>query len=349
MLDVRLEDFTLAAPPSDSDKEKFNLLVCNPPYVRHHHITSEEKRRLNALTREACGIKMNGLAGLYCYFLGLSHQWMAEGGLAGWLIPSEFMDVNYGASVKRYLLDKVTLLHIHRFDPKEVQFGDALVSSAVVWFSKQEPPDHHKVRMTYGGSLLRPSLERLVPVDTLRRDPKWTLYPMKESHSESHTPVLSDFFTIKRGLATGGNRYFILSTKEIEERGLPAEAYSDLYSQALVTCQTTKSWLTATGNPVLERQLFLLDCRLPEEKVKERHPTLGAYFEEGKAQGIAERYICRHRSPWYAQERRPAAPFLCTYLGRSDKKNGRPFRFILNHSNATAPNVYLMLYPRESP
>jgi hypothetical protein len=42
------------------------------------------------------------------------------------LIPSEFMDVNYGAAVKRYLLNKVTLLHIHRFDPHDVQFGDAL-------------------------------------------------------------------------------------------------------------------------------------------------------------------------------------------------------------------------------
>ena len=121
MLDVRLEDFTRAALPSD--KGKFNLLVCNPPYVRHHHIVSKEKRRLKALTREACGIKVNGLAGLYCYFLGLTHQWMAEGGLAGWLIPSEFMDVNYGASVKRYLLDKVTLLHIHRFDPKKCNSG----------------------------------------------------------------------------------------------------------------------------------------------------------------------------------------------------------------------------------
>ncbi len=343
MLDVRLEDFTLAA--SSSDKEKFNLLVCNPPYVRHHHIASKEKQRLKALTREACGIKMNGLAGLYCYFLGLSHQWMAEGGLAGWLIPSEFMDVNYGASVKRYLLDKVTLLHIHRFDPKEVQFGDALVSSAVVWFSKKEPPDHHQVRMTYGGSLLRPSLERLVSVDTLRRDPKWTLYPMKESHSESHTPMLADFFTIKRGLATGGNRYFILSTEEIAERELPAEVFRPILPSPRYV-PDNEVLADRAGNPVLECQLFLLDCRLPEGKVKERYPTLGAYLEEGKTQGIAERYICRHRSPWYAQERRPAAPFLCTYLGRSDKKNGRPFRFILNHSNATAPNVYLMLYPR---
>ena len=343
MLDVRLEDFTLAAPPPDG--EKFNLLICNPPYVRHHHIDSKEKRRLKVLTWRACGIDVNGLAGLYCYFLGLSHQWMAEGGLAGWLIPSEFMDVNYGASVKRYLLDGVTLLHIHRFDPNEVQFGDALVSSSVVWFSKKEPPCNHKVRMTYGGSLLHPSLQRLVPVEMLRQDPKWTRYPMKESHSESHTPVLADFFTIKRGMATGSNRYFILSTEEIEERGLPAEAFRPILPSPRYLPEN-EILVDGVGNPVLEHRLFLLDCRLPEEKIKERHPTLWAYLEEGKAKGITERYICRHRSPWYAQERRPAAPFLCTYLGRSDKKTGRPFRFILNHSNATAPNVYLMLYPR---
>ena len=49
----------------------------------------------------------------------------------------------------------------------------------------------------------------------------------------------------------------------------------------------------------------------------------------------------------HTQERRPPAPFVCTYLGRSNKKSGRPLRFILNHSRATAANVYLMLYPRE--
>jgi len=39
-LDVRLEDFTKAIPPSRT--ERFNLLICNPPYVRHHHIAPGE-------------------------------------------------------------------------------------------------------------------------------------------------------------------------------------------------------------------------------------------------------------------------------------------------------------------
>ena len=61
---------------------------------------------------------------------------------------------------------------------------------------------------------------------------------------------------------------------------------------------------------------------------------------------IHERYLCRHRKPWYCQENRPPAPLLCTYMGRPTAKSESPFRFILNPSQATAANVYLMLYPK---
>ncbi|MFQ5729251.1 MAG: Eco57I restriction-modification methylase domain-containing protein, partial [Waddliaceae bacterium] len=224
MLDLELGDFTRAVSPT-SEADRFNLLICNPPYVRHHHIVNGEKTRLQGATEAACGVRIAGLAGLYCYFLGLSHTWMQSGGVAGWLIPSEFMDVNYGKAVKHYLMDKVTLLRIHRFDPDDVQFDDALVSSAVVWFRNDAPPADHTVEFTFGGSLHASKQLRIVSVADLRKEYKWTRFPASDVRSGTVRYRLSDLFTIKRGVATGDNKYFILTREQIEEHGLPVEVF----------------------------------------------------------------------------------------------------------------------------
>lgn len=289
-------------------------------------------------------MKISGLAGLYCHFLGLSHAWMSEGGIAGWLIPSEFMDVNYGQAVKQYLLDRVTLLHIHRFDPNDVQFADALVSSAVVWFKNEPPPSDHEVKFTFGGSLFEPKLLRTVSAHALAHEAKWTRFPVSDSRSRSDVPVLSDFFRIKRGIATGDNNFFILPEKEIAARRLPMELFTPILPSPRYLPQDEVK-ARKDGSPDIDRRLFLLDTKLSEEEIHRRFPALAAYLEEGKVKGLQERYLCKHRTLWYSQEHRAAAPIVCTYLGRGDSKSGRPFRFILNDSRATVANVYLALYP----
>jgi predicted RNA methylase len=323
---------------------RFNLLICNPPYVRHHHMPNDYKSRLQLRALKACGTKIGGLAGLYCYFLGLSHAWLAPGAISGWLIPSEFMDVNYGQALKRYLLQRVTLLHIHRFDPSDVQFADALVSSAVVWFRNELPPVDHQVKFTFGGTLARPTVERNVSARALAQEAKWTRFPISETRAKSTLPTIADFFKIKRGIATGDNSYFILGEAAIRERNLPMECFRPILPSPRYLPDDEIA-ADKAGVPLIDRRLFLLDPRMSEHEIETRLPTLWAYLQEGRALGLHERYLCAHRALWYSQEDRPAAPIVCTYLGRSDGKSGRPFRFILNNSQATVANVYLAMYP----
>jgi adenine-specific DNA-methyltransferase len=132
-------------------------------------------------------------------------------------------------------------------------------------------------------------------------------------------------FTIKRGIATGANNFFILPRRELADHGIHERFVKPILPSArLLECDVIES--DDAGFPLIKEQLAVIDTDLPIGQIKRDCIGLWRYLLEGERKQIQNAYLLTKRSPWYRQEQRPPAPFLCTYMGRK-KSDGKMFRF----------------------
>ena len=323
---------------------KFSLLCTNPPYVRHHHLQPDQKVGLQSLVMQRLGLQASGLSGLYVYFVLLADALLADGAVASWLLPAEFLYVNYGRVLRDYLTSRVTLLSIHHFDPDDVQFDDALVSSCIVTYRKTPPSRESTCEMSYGGDYLDPQQTKTVPSSELRSLSKWTMPHFGEDAPPSDALRLKDVFSVRRGIATGANDFFIIDPETAMKYDIPKIYLKPILpSPRFVRGPVIES--NGDGLPQGAGFRYLLDCTIPPDQVRERHPGLWAYLQEGIARGIPQGYLCAQREVWYFQERREPSPFLASYMGRANGDRECPIRFFVNFSSAIVTNVFLNLYP----
>lgn len=320
-----------------------DVLVANPPYVRHHHLAFEDKLRLQSRVLRELGIQISGLSGLYVYFILLADRLLRAGAVASWLIPGEFLYTNYGKALREYLLKRVTLLRLHTFASEDVQFDDALVSSCIVTYRKAPPPADAEFEVTegrYGAS----GFGRKWRCAELSSFSKWVFKEQSET-GKSQGVTVGDLFRVTRGIATGNNGFFVLDEEHVSMSGIERDALTPLLPgprflrDAVIDADDQ-------GEPQIEKRRYLLSLDAQPEEVERRYPRAYQYLREGERAGVPSGGLCKMRKLWYQQEKREPPQYLVSYMGRANPVTGQSVRFFLNRSKGIATNGFICLYPR---
>jgi hypothetical protein len=334
-------DFLTAEPVSG-----WNFVLANPPYIRSQDIADELKRDLAEHVQSSLGLHVSSRSNLYVYFVLLCHEWLVEDGLASWLLPADFLETNYGHVLREYLTTKVTLVRIHTFEPSESQFENVRVSSAVVVYRKAPPSAAHLVHVSRGGSLRDPAASSHVPVTALAASSSWrTLTQQGVRDRVGPLDVrLGEVFTVRRGIATGANSFFVLDEDRVTDLGLEKDWLVPVLPRPRYMPSDGVVLAEADGSPALTPRRYLIDSERDLASIKRSAPNLARYLA-GAPDDVLNRHLVRKRSLFYRQEARAPAEIVASAMGQFDGTSA-PVRFFLNQSRAVALNHYLCLYPK---
>ena len=327
---IHLGDYRALALP---EAEGPTLFIGNPPYVRHHQIAPEWKAWLLQTARRH-GQHASALAGLHVHVYLATAEYGRRGDFGAFITSSEWLDVNYGALVRRLLLDELGGQSLHVLAPEAQPFSDATTTGAITCFRIGDTVPAMKVRRVESVSDLgRLAKGRSVSRQRLTETNRWSvLTRVTPALPEGHVE-LGELCRVHRGTVTGANAVWVRR-----------DAHPDLPERVLFPSITRARELFGAGARLGSldalRRVVDLPVDLDVFDAAERR-QIDRFLREARARGVPEGYIASNRRAWWSVGLRAAAPILATYMAR------RPPAFVRNDAGARHINIAHGLYPRE--
>jgi adenine-specific DNA-methyltransferase len=327
-------------------QNKYDGIICNPPYFKFHDY--DNKNILKEIeTNLKC--KLNGFTNLYTLFLLKSIHQLSTNGRCAYIIPSEFLNSDYGKLVKTYLIKSKALRHIIVIDFEENVFDDALTTASIilcandnltdrVQFSNiQSLDDLSKVEDIIANYPNFSDTEQTYKFPELNPEIKWKAYYQKQNSIKFKNLVpFSTYAKVVRGIATGSNEYFTFNSSKAKE--------FEIEEQYLLPCicsakDVKTSFFTTQDFEELkqnDKPVFLFNAQNSTDK------RINSYIQKGENEEINKRFLTASRTPWYSLENRQPAPIWVSVFNRTG------LRFIRNEANISNLTSYHCIYPKQT-
>ncbi|HOG67084.1 MAG TPA: N-6 DNA methylase [Bacteroidales bacterium] len=322
---------------------KYDGIICNPPYFKFHDY--DNKTILNEI-KNRLKIKLSGFTNLYTLFLLKSIYQLNPNGRLAYIIPSEFLNSDYGKHVKSALTKNNVLRHIVVFDFEENIFDDALTTACILLCSN----DNHNQKVKFSTikeiddlELIRTYISEypLYSIDDstfnnnkLEPKVKWRKYYQKQNGIRYKNLIpFSSAAKVVRGIATGANEYFTFSKSKANQYGIDKKYLLPCICKAV---DVRDNFFTEDNYHSLiksDRQTYLLNANDSKDE------NVLKYIDFGEKTGIDKKYLTANRTPWYSLENRPPSPIWVSVFNRSGLK------FIRNEANIFNLTTFHCVYP----
>lgn len=323
----------------------YDAIIANPPYYKHHYV--ENKEDIRAAISSKVGAPFSVQTNIYCWFLIKALSMLKPGGRLAFIIPTEFLNANYGRDVKKHLLETGFLRSIISVCYKSRTFDDA-ITTACVLLAERAHESSRGIRFYRADSSdqLGDLTEFLASAECIEYEAsdldverKWRSYFPGNRAVDTESSNLVPFFTygrFSRGIATGANAFFAMRPSTAAAQGLPAESLIPCLSKARqapgkIFTQHDFEALLQSDKPV-----YLFDGEAATDK------AVGRYIGSGEAAGFQHRHLTRMRNPWYALEKRSVSKIWVGVFGRAG------IRFVWNESNCVSLTCFHLFQPSRS-
>lgn len=323
--------------------ELYDGIICNPPYFKFHDYDN-----LGAIkeVKSHLGLDCSGFTNLYALFLIKSVSQLKKRGRCAYIIPSEFMNSDYGVQIKDYLLRSGRLRHIIVFNFEENLFDDAITTSAIVLCANDDNDQTVSFTNICNADELG-RIEQLISsypntiqdsfvynTTKLKSSNKWKQYYQNCNQSKFDNLVpFSTFAKVSRGIATGANDFFKFNEQKAREFNIPRQNLKPCICHCV---DVPGSFFDQTDFKALSQKgkyVYIFDG------VGSKNPSVLKYVEKGEAEKQNEKFLTKSRTPWYALEKREPAPIWVSVFSRDR------LHFVRNTSNATCLTTFHCVYP----
>jgi len=286
-------------------KEKYDLIIGNPPYINNKGLTKSQLEKGFELA-DKYNVPTKACKNLWVSFVLKSLEFLSNVGTVFFVLPYEFLQVDYATPLRNFLETKFMYIDIIVFNEKpfkEVDQEICLVFLSNDCSKKQIDLKPYISLKVYNKIDFNSLIEHQGMIERNKPIAKWSNSILTDEELDflcvmcKRFSKCSDLFTSIPGIVTAANDFFILRKSEVDK--YHANGYIEKVVSKSFDVGNKLYFEKADYEEIVSKGKKAYVLYLTNELYRKFPSSIKKYLRQGKKEDINKRYKCTKRKRWY--------------------------------------------------